>query len=215
MKPSLAFGDNSTLSNTDDARLSRVEGAMPVSRAGAVTYSSSALSIPASSAVLDNGQISPSTGVSATGNTFSFVVQGKFGFAWAGTILTIYWDGTNGSLPFVIRRADKSTFSVPRGSMSIAALSQNTLYSFAPFISVAQPQAVSFVVGDSGSPRFAMSPTFPATATAQASQTQRLTINERLTDGFISFTTGNSGTTTAGSGTGGGSTLYPGAEQMA
>jgi hypothetical protein len=199
--PPLTFGSNSSLSTTDDARLSRLEAGFPQSRAGGVLYSKSPNAVPSNAAVLSSGLISPTQGIAATGNAFPFVVQGNFGFSWNGTTLTIYWDGSNGSSPFVIRRADGTQISVPRGSIDIAGLSGTTLYSFAPFISVAQPERVSFVLGDAGSPRYAFSPASSAASLATASQTQRLTSNERLTDGLIYFTTGASGTSTAGNGT--------------
>lgn len=207
--PALSFGENSGLSSFDDARLSRVESALPVSRAGGVLYSSSGLAVPSSSSVLASGKISPSTGIATTGNTFPFSVQGQFGFSWDGSVLSIYWDGTNGSQPLVVRRSDGSQFSIPKGSIRISSLAASTQYAFAPFLAVSQPQRVSFVVGDSGSPRYALSPSAPAVTLAQASQTQRLTTNERLTDSFIYFTTGDSGTATSGGGTGG-TSPYPG-----
>jgi len=199
--PSLAFGTSSTLSANDDARLSRLEASLPRSISGGVLYSAASTAIPSSSSVLANGQISPS-GIAATGNTFPFVVQGQFAFSWDGANLNIWWDGSNGSVPFVIRRADNSNFSIPKGSMQIGALMGKTLYSFAPFISVAQPTRVSFVAGDSGSPRFAFSPSASADSLLQAAQTQRLTINESLTTGLITYTTGTASTTNAGSGSG-------------
>lgn len=196
----LAFDNNSALSNTDDARLSRIEAALPISRAGQVIYSNSALAVPAISAVLASGQISPSSGVQNTGNAFAFVVQGQFGFAWNGSGLTIYWDGTNGSIPFVVRRADATQISIPRGSISISGLDASTLYSFAPFVAVAQPQRVSFVVGDSGSPRYAFSPSISQSQLAMAAQTQRLTVNEAITNGLIQFTTGAGSVPSSGGG---------------
>lgn len=197
----LAFDSNSRLSNFDDARLSRIEAALPSMRAGSLVYSNSTLAVPGISSVLANGQISPSQGIANTGNSFAFVIQGNFGFSWNGSVLTIYWDGTNGSTPFVVRRADSSQISIPKGSIAIAGLAGETLYAFAPFVAVAQPERVSFVAGDAGSPRYAFSPSVPANTLALAAQAQRLTVNESITSGLIYFTTGASSTTTAGDGT--------------
>lgn len=197
----LAFDGNTALSSSDDARIGRLEAALPLTRAGSTIFSDSPLAVPANSAVLPNGQISPSSGLLNAGNAFAFVVQGNFGFAWNGSGLTIYWDGTNGSIPFVVRRADSSQISIPRGSLSISGLGGSTLYAFAPFVSVAQPQRISFVAGDSGSPRYAFSPNVSDTVLSKAAQTQRLTVNESITTGLIYFTTGAAGTTTDGGGT--------------
>jgi hypothetical protein len=193
---SLLFPKTSNLSATDSARLTRIESALPKSVAGSVVHSNSSVSVPASSAVLANGLISPSSGISATGNTFPFVVQGKFYFFYSNPTLTIYWDNTNGSSQFVIRRADATNLTIPRGLLTISGLSPRTRYGFASFIAVAQPNSISFVPGDAGSPRFAFSPAATADAIASATRTQRLTSNESLTTGLIYFDT------SAGSGPG-------------
>lgn len=198
---SLTFTTNSTLSPSDDARLSRIEAALPTSRFGSLTPSSSAYAVPAQSAVTSKGQISPTTGVTAVGNTFTFTVQGKFGSVWNGTLLTLYWDGTNGSTPFTILRADGSKQSVPGGSLAISGLQASTPYLFYPFIATAQPQRVSFTTGDSGAPLYAFSPSAKPDLLTTAAQTQRATTNERLSDGAISFTTGTATAPSSSSGT--------------
>jgi hypothetical protein len=189
-----------TVSSSIDGRISRLEAALPRNVAGSPLYSNSSSATPARVAVLPSGLISPSTGIAATGSAFPFVVQGQFGFAWAANVLTIYWDGTNGSIPFVIRRSDGTKITIPNGTLAISGLSPSTNYSFAPFVAVAQPSVVSFVAGDSGSPRFAFSPNAPTDSLASASQTQRLTVNESITNGLIYFTTGTATTTTTGGG---------------
>lgn len=211
MSEFISFGKVSNLSASDSARLSRVEAALPKTAAGQLTYSGSMVSAVGANSVLPNGQISPTAGVSNTGNTFPFIVQGQFGFAWDGSILTIYWDGTNGSIPFVVRRADGSQISIPSGNLAVSGLSAATAYSFAPFIAVAQPQSMSFVAGDVGMPRYAFSPSADPQKLALAAQTQSLAANERITNGLIFYTTGPSGGASAGQGVNDlGNNPYPG-----
>lgn len=187
MKNYLIFTNNSKLSNTDDARLSRVEAALPTKVAGQVTFSASSLSVPANTAVQSSGNIAP-TGVTATGSTFAFVVQGNFAFTSNGSSITIFWDGTNGSNLLAIRRADGSNFSVTAGSMTVSGLTAGQQYGFSAFVAIAQPSMLSFVQGDSGDPKFAFSPSATPALISSASRTQRLTTNERITEGPIYFT---------------------------
>lgn len=191
------FTNNSKLSNTDNARLSRVEEALPKQVAGRPTFSSSTLAVPGSNTFQSSGNIAP-TGITATGSTFAFVVQGNFGFTSTGTAITIYWDGTNGSKLMTIRRADGSSYPIPGGSMTVSGLTSGTAYGFSPFVATAQPSMLSFVQGDSGSPMFAFSPAASPDLVSTASQTQRLTTNESITVGPITFTAspGGSGTGT-------------------
>jgi hypothetical protein len=193
------FTNNSKLSNTDDARLSRIEAALPSKVAGNVTFSASSLSVPGSSSVQSSGNIAP-TGITATGSTFAFVVQGNFGFTSSGTSISIFWDGTNGSKLMAIRRADGSNYSIPGGSMTVSGLTSGTTYGFSSFVAIAQPSMLSFVQGDAGTPQFAFSPAASADMVTNASRTQRATTNESITVGPITFTA-SPGATGTGTGT--------------
>ena len=150
----LKFPDNSQLSTTDDARVSRLEAGYPTSVAGRLTFSNSSLAVPATGSVLASGAIAP-TGIQATGSTFAFVIQGNLSFTSDGGSITIYWDGSNGSKLMTIRRADGSNYSITSGSMRVGGLIPGVQYGFSSFVSIAQPQNLSFVQGDSGSPKFA------------------------------------------------------------
>ena len=183
----LKFPDNSQLSTTDDARLSRLEAGYPTTVAGRPTFSNSSLAVPATASVLTSGAIAP-TGIQATGSTFAFVIQGNLAFTSDGSSITIYWDGSNGSKLMTVRRADGSNFSITAGSMRIGGLTAGVQYGFSSFVSIAQPQSLSFVQGDSGSPKFAFSPSASPALISAASRTQRLTTNERITEGLIFFT---------------------------
>lgn len=183
----LKFPNNSQLSNTDDARLSRLEAGFPSNIAGRVTFSNSNLAVPSTNSVNASGAIAP-TGITATGSTFAFVVQGNFAFTSNGISITIHWDGSNGSKLLAIRRADGSNYSVLAGSMTIGGLTAGVQYGFSSFVSIAQSQHLSFVQGDSGTPAFAFSPAAPSSLISSASRTQRLTTNERITEGLVFFT---------------------------
>lgn len=183
----LKFPNNSQLSNTDDARLSRLEAGFPSSVAGTVTFSNSTVTVPGASSVQASGMVAP-TGIQATGSTFAFVVQGNFSFTSTGSSVTIHWDGSNGSKLLAIRRADGSNYSIIAGSLAIGGLTAGVQYGFSSFVSIAQPQHLSFVQGDAGQPQFAFSPAATPALISSASRTQRLTTNERITEGLIFFT---------------------------
>lgn len=189
MNQTMNFVNNSKLSNTDDARLSRIEAALPSTVAGKVTFSNSNLAVPNTSSVTSSGSIAP-TGVQATGSTFAFVVQGNYSFTSTGDTITIHWDGTNGSKLLAIRRADGSNYSITANSMTISGLTSGVQYGFSSFVAIAQPASLSFVQGDAGTPQFAFSPTASPALISSASRTQRLTTNERITEGLIYFTAG-------------------------
>jgi hypothetical protein len=195
----LKFASNSSLSNTDAARLSRMEEALPTSVAGRLIYSPSSLAVPSTNSVLSSGQVAP-TGIQATGSTFAFVVQGNYAFTSDGGSITIHWDGSNGSKLLAIRRADGSNYSILAGSMTIGGLTAGTQYGFSSFVSIAQPQHLSFVQGDAGTPMFAFSPAADPGLISSASRTQRLTTNERITEGLFFFTA-NVGASGLGTGT--------------
>lgn len=199
MKNFLVFPDNSKLSNTDDARLSRLEAGYPATVFGRQTFSNSSLAVPAKGATTSSGVIAP-TGIQATGSTFAFVVQGNFAFTSSGTAITIYWDGSNGSKLLAIRRADGSNYSITAASMTIGGLTAGVQYGFSAFVAIAQPSKLSFASGDIGAPKFAFSPSATPLLVSAASRTQRLTTNERITEGPIFFTA-NIGASGLGTGT--------------
>lgn len=197
-----------------NSRLTRVEGSIPYQRAGSTVYSGSLVKSPTSGAVLTTvkgigGQIDPVGGVEAQGNAFPFTVQGVFQFSGTSTSITIFWDGSHGSQQFVIKRSNGQNYTIPKGSLVINGLTPGTIYKFTPYLNLTSPNTVSFVVGDSGSPRFAFSPDASSEVTAAAIRQQQLTSNEALTTGFIQFSTAAaSGGTSSGGGESPPSTPY-------
>ena len=97
--------------------------------------------------------------------------------------------------------SDGSNYSILAGSMTIGGIdSRNRWYGFSSFVSIAQPQHLSFVQGDAGTPMFAFSPAADPGLISSASRTQRLTTNERITEGLFFFTA-NVGASGLGTGT--------------
>lgn len=199
-----------------NARLNRVEGAIPYIRGARQVFSGSAVKAPSSSGVNPiansssaSGTISPTSGLQAVGNVFPPVVQGQFGFSATPSSITLYWDGTNGSQVFAIKRADGSNYTVPGGSMTITGLSPLTQYGFLPYNKLSSQTQLSFSLGDAGMPQFAFSPSASPPLIAQANQNQSMAVNESVTNSFIYFSTPSSGIN-AGAGTPGIPTAYPG-----
>lgn len=121
-----------------------------------------------------------------------FVVSGNFAYTADGTSIHWYWDGTNSSNALVIKRADGTNFSVPKGDLNITGLSNSTTYYFYPFWNLSGGCAVSFVIGTVGSPKFALS-----AVSTDALQAQSLLGREALSSGAMTAAT------TAGAGGGG------------
>lgn len=207
-----------TTSSSDamlNSRLNRVEGAVPFIRRANQVYSASAVKAPSQNAVnpvmksAGDRLINPNSGLQAVGNTSPFVMQGRFNFTATANSITLFWDGTNGSQIFVIKRADGTSFTVPAGTMLITGLSPLTTYGFLPYNCITSQNNLSFSMGDSGNPQFAFSPSAPATLIALANQNQQAAVNEAITTGFIYFST-SAGSVTTGSGVAGDPSPYTG-----
>lgn len=189
-----------------NARLNRVEGAVPYIRHATQVFSNSKIKAPSSGSVevtssgnQASGQINPYSGISAVGNAFPFVVQGNFGFTAGANSITLYWDGTNGSQIFVIKRTDGTSFTVPGGSMAVGGLQPATFYGFLPYNKTTSENNLSFSLGDSGNPMFAFSPTADPALIAAANQNQKMASNEAVTSGFVYYQT-TAGGASAGQG---------------
>jgi hypothetical protein len=185
------------------SRLKRTEGSIPYIRAANQVFSGSAVKSPAAGGVnpvssgnYASGLINPDTGVQSVGNNTPFYLKGVFNFRATPTSITIYWDGSNGSQVFVIKRVDGTSHTVPKGNMTITGLSPNTAYGFLPYNCLTNQTSLSFSVGDAGSPRYAFSPSASQELIATANQNQKLASNEAITSAFIYFITPPGGTAT-------------------
>jgi hypothetical protein len=199
-----------------NARLSRVEGAVPYLRRATQVYSSSSVKAPSSNSVnpvqhpsAGSGQISPTAGITAVGSAYPPVISGNFGFVGNANSITVYWDGTNGSILISLKRADGSNYTIPPSSLTVTGLSPSTTYGFLPFNNLTSQQHLSFTVGDIGFPQFAFSPSASPALIAVANQTQQMASNEAVTTSFIYFATPASGTS-SGQGLPGTISAYPG-----
>lgn len=190
------FTAKNTASAMLNARLNRVEGAIPYIRHANQVYTGSKVLSPAQNAVnvtgsgvSASGLVNPSTGLIAVGNAFPFTVQGNFGFTSTPNSITLYWDGTNGSKIFVIKRVDGTSLTIPSGSLLVSGLSPMTQYGFLPYNKTTTDANMSFTVGDSGSPMFSFSPSASPQFIAQATQNQDMADNESFTQNLIYYST--------------------------
>lgn len=182
-------------------RVTRLERGEQYFRAGKlVTPSGKFAGIPHS--LLDaNNKIALVSAVTIRGSIPPSGVLGAFSFTATTTSITIYWDGTNGSTKLKIIRPDKSVVQIPGSNLTISGLTANTTYGFLPFWSPFVNCGVGFVVGDSGSPQFAFS---PSAQTVQNGLQQFQVGREALSKGFVTWPTPNAGSSGPGSGGGGG-----------
>lgn len=184
-----------------NARLNRVEGSIPYIRRATQVYSTSKVKAPSQGSVEStasniqySGQIKPAVGIVAVGNAFPFTIQGNFGFTATANSITLYWDGTNGSKIFVIKRTDGTSFTVPSGSMTVTGLQPSMVYGFLPYNKTTSQANLSFTVGDAGTPMFAFSPAAPPEFIAAANQNQDMSDNESITQNLIYYSTVAAGT---------------------
>ena len=129
------------------------------------------------------------------------------GFAYTATTTSItwYWDGTNGSMPIIIRRADSTMTVVPQGSITITGLSAATDYYFFPFWTPNNRCTIGFVQGTVGDPQIAFvlaDLNDPNIGPAAAGQ-QALQDREPLTSGAMIGSTPAAGTGGGSAGGGG------------
>ena len=134
------------------------------------------------------------TGIAKQGSVAPRIVQGQFTYVSTDTQTTVYWDGTNGSIPFLLRRTDETNQAVPRGSLTMTGLQAGRTYTLLPFWPV-HGCNVGFVVGEEGSPKFCHT-----TVTGLELALQQREDREPLSssDVPLTITTNGSGVTTPG-----------------
>jgi hypothetical protein len=182
------------VSNSDvTSRLRRLEGSYPKQKSATPVFSKSKFVLPSSTAVTPTGQINPLSAVQAKGNLSPFVLSGSLGFIASSTSITVFWDGTNSSVPIVVKRADKTSFTVPKGAQTIGNLQPGTQYLFSVYWNVNNTSGLSFGPGDVGSPRIAVSPGASQATTNAALQAQQTYNAEPIYAGLVAFSTTASG----------------------
>jgi hypothetical protein len=150
---------------------------------------------------LSNSRIRKIGGVSVSGNTSGFA------YTATTTSITWYWDGSNGSMVPIIRRADGTSFRVPiSGSgLTVTGLTINTTYYFLPFWNTNNLCNIGWVPGTAGSPQiaFVVADTVDPVNSPIYGMEQTLQGNEALTNGFMTAATTAAGTGGGGAGGGG------------
>ncbi len=188
-------------SNDLTSRLRRLEGAYPKNSHTAPVFSKAKFTLPSRMAVLPSGQINPISAVQAKGNLSPMVLSGVLGFSASATTVTVWWDGTNSSQVISIKRADGTSFTIPKGSQTISGLTASTQYGFSVFWNINNTGGLSFGPGDIGAPQIAISPTASQSVNNLAIQAQQSFDAEPIYSGLVYWSTTASGGGTSGAGT--------------
>lgn len=186
--------------SSDDVgvRVRRLERGRQTMKAGQLVTPSGQYSAVPSSVLISNQIDLASTGVTTNGSIPPTGFSGSFGFTATSSSITIYWDGTNGSKLFQRLGTDGSITQIAGSSMTISGLASVTTYGFLAFYSAYNNCGFGWVMGDSGTPKFAFT---AAAQTATNSMQQALLGREPVTTGFITYSTTATGSS---SGPGGG-----------
>jgi hypothetical protein len=188
-------------SNDVTSRLRRLEGAYPKTNHTSPTFSKAKFVLPSSTAVLPSGQINPISAVQAKGNLSPMVLSGVLGFSSDGGSITVWWDGTNSSQVISVKRADGTSFTVPKGTQTISGLTASTLYGFSVFWNINNTGGLSFGPGDTGTPKVAISPAAGQAVINQAIQVQQSFDAEPIYSGLVYWSTTAGGGGSSGAGT--------------
>ena len=188
-------------SNDLTSRVRRLEGAYPKDTHTSPVFSKAKFTLPSRTAVLPSGQINPLSAVQAKGNLSPLVLSGVLGFSASSTSITVWWDGTNSSQVISIKRADGTSFTVPKGSQTITGLVASTQYGFSVYWNVNNTAGLSFGPGDIGAPQIAISPTASQSVNNLAIQAQQSFDAEPVYSGLVFWSTTAGGGGSSGAGT--------------
>lgn len=180
-------------SNDVTSRLRRLEGAYPKDTHASPVFSKSKFTLPSSMTVTSTGLLNPLSAVQAKGNLSPYVLSGNLGFTADSTSVTIWWDGSNSSKVIVVKRADNTSFTVPKGTQTIGNLFAGTQYGFSVFWNVNNTGGLSFGPGDSGNPKLAISPGAAQSVINAALQAQQAYKAEPVYAGLVYFSTTSGG----------------------
>ena len=161
----------------------------PYMKGGALVDSSGEW-LPLNKQNFDNGDLSlASSSIIKQGSNSTYVIQGVFGTSHvvvgAACTTTLYWDGTNSSQVFVIRRSDGTAETVPPGSITVSGLLASTTYYLLPYWTPSNICTLGWVPGTVGSPQII----FSANTDKIAISLQTYQSREPLTNGYGSFVT--------------------------
>ncbi len=183
------------------ARVSRLEDVTPFTiRGDAFAGQGRNKFFPIDSTGILKGKLNlgTSSGINFQGILAPNVIDGQFTVACpSDSSATIYYDGTNSSRVFVIRRADKTTSTVPGSNITITGLTNSLTYEAIAYWVPGNACGMSWAPGTVGTPAIAFLSTDSDTTVAQALATQSLAGNEPI--GHISWTQPGSGGTSSAS----------------
>jgi hypothetical protein len=181
-------------SNDATSRLRRLEGAYPKVTHTTPVYSKAKVTMPSSATVTTTGLINSQSAVSARGCLSPNVLSGVLGFTATTTTITVWWDGSNHSQIISIKRANKTSFTIPPGTQTVSGLTPGILYGFSVYWNINSSSGLSFGPGDAGDPKIAITPTASDTVINIALQAQQSYNAEPIYSGQVYFSTPASGT---------------------
>jgi len=184
------------------ARVSRLEDTAPFAIRGntfAGQGRSKFLPIDSSGIIKGKLDLRTASGINFKGILAPNVVDGQFTVACpSDSSATIYYDGTNSSRVFVIRRADKTTSTVPGNNITITGLTNSLTYEAIAYWVPFNACGMSWAPGTVGTPQIAFLSTDSDTTFAQGVAVQSLAGHEPI--GIVSWSQPASGGT-SGAGT--------------
>lgn len=137
--------------------------------------------------------------VQGSAGSIPFSTSTSFTYTATTTSITWYWDGTNGSSPLTIYRADGTTTGPLSGNQAITGLTNATTYNFYPYYDETT-KSLAWVAGGSGTPAYAQ----PSAGSKALVQSQNLRTRIPLSIGGMQASTGAGGSGSGGGGGGGG-----------
>ena len=175
------------------SRLRRLEASKPYQLRGN-TFAAGSDYLPIKSSAVSGGKIdfTSTDSMHYAGIISPNVIDGQFSFACASdSTCTIYWDGTNSSSVFKIRRADQTVTVVPGSSISLSGLTHDVKYQAYAFWVPFNACGLGFSAGQHGTPQIAIASTDSDTIAKQAEAEASRAGREPL--GNISWTQPTSG----------------------
>lgn len=190
-----ASGMGSPDNNSLIARIARLEDSAPyILRGNSFARQGRSQFSPIDSSGVVDGKINLATsaGISFQGILAPNVIDGQFTVASpSDSTATIYWDGTNSSRVFLIRRADGTSTTIPGNNLTITGLTHDVKYEVLPFWVPFNQCGLGFAPGTVGTPVIAFASTDSDTLVAQGVAAQSLAGREPI--GTVSWTQPASG----------------------
>jgi len=169
------------------ARIARIESVTPY-RLGGGMFAPSDFS-PLDSGGLIDGKLNlaTSSSISFMGSMAPAVVDGVFSVGSAtDSTATIYYDGTNSSRVFLLRRADQTVSVIPPNNISLSGLTSSAVYTAYAYWTPFNECGLGWASGLAGTPLIAFTAAATATQIKQAVAQQHFAGREEI--GSIQWT---------------------------